>query len=422
MNSRRHNYTPSRVAAGLTTALLLALASISAADAPAASKLAVESDPVRSAEAFEARLYLLRRDPALDFWLKQPKGALAPPLRSIQRVCANEPFTAVLVLKHVGDTGNGTGQVSMDISVRSADGKIRRIGTGDAFKGKLPPADASLPIQKHFTLALDDKEALGAVKIVTQLRDQGSGMTLQAEAGVELVKWSYGEKPATKEDYDKWVKSYYQDQTPAESVRAYLEFADLKQDSSRDASLQFYYNILNDNLWLVPRLTERFAAGTREQQVKIAALLQATGHQDVAKSLAFKEGEDLPEIKKWLEGLTLPDPYDPWTRPSQIDQLWADFFATGRYMPARQLVRALELAPFEEACSKENPPKTSEERADALKGVIFQAARGSLESNLRQHELLKNYALFMLEAETLGEAEKTALKSLLEAQAPAKKD
>ncbi len=75
-----------------------------------------------------------------------------------------------------------------------------------------------------------------------------------------------------------------------------------------------------------------------------------------------------------------------FSSPGEFDMLWAHFFATGDIAPIRQLVRALPLVAQD----------------DFSVSVIGRAAAWSLESNCKQHDLVRAYCTWIEEHDDLA--------------------
>jgi hypothetical protein len=396
-----------------------ALAQTAPADGPSVPVADAPSAP----GAFDIVILPIRSEPSLDFWSKTLPSS-EPGFATISRFHPDDEFLPVVLLKHIGDRGDGTGHVTLEVSVRGADGETEVLGTDiPAWDGPLPRSGISLGTS-IFGLKFDGEEALGTVTLSVTARDAASASTVRREVELEFVPWSYGEEPASAEDLGAWMTAYHTAPAPAEAVRAWLEFARLHDAESGQwhfPVLEFFRHVFLANPWLVPHLVGRFPHADAEQRFKIAALLHLTEHDDLVDALSFADAEERRQVREQVAALQLPDPYGPLVHPAQLDLLWGEFLATARYAPVRQLVRALELAPFEAAAlaAATTPPATDEERSAAFRGILFGAARWSLDSNLRQHALVRAYADYMLAEESLGETERAVLASLL---APAEPD
>ena len=389
----------------------LTVASLALGAAPLAARQRAQE------AAFKATLVPIRGDKALDFWYRTPTSS-GPSLSVVERVNPNDAVLLLVLLEGIGDAGRGKGQVTLRVST------IDPAGETEILAEDVPAWDDTLPAKGILTISravlefyFDDKEPAGTTTIVVEATDAGSGTTARTEAALELVPWSYGLVPDDEHAGD-WVTDYYRAPAPGQAVRAYLEYADVESKKTEGwnyAVLGFYRTIFQGSPWLVDHLVGRFEGADNSQQMKIIAMLHLVGQGERIEQLPFGDEASRKKVRAEAEKLVLPDPYAPIEGPVQLDLLWGEFLATGRYAPVRQLVTALDLAPFEddvEAFPKSK--KTEKDKQRFLKGVTFQAARWSLDSNMKQHPLVLAYATQIAEQEKLGKDARKQLEALLE--------
>lgn len=97
----------------------------------------------------------------------------------------------------------------------------------------------------------------------------------------------------------------------------------------------------------------------------------------------------------------------------QLDMVWSYFFASGEYQPIKQLVDVLELSKFKGSLDKYKQTQSPADEENAAKELVFKAARWSIESNIKQHRLVKNYCEFIYATEGLSPIVKQELKEAL---------
>lgn len=375
------------VAVTVAIGVAVALALLGAAPfAPRAQRAPLAVGGAGASDAFKITLAPIRADKALDFWYRTPPSS-APKLTAVERVNPNDAVLLLVVLEGIGNTGGGKGRVTLRISTVDGAGVTEVLGEDiPAWDGELPPPGILVVSRALPEFALDDEEALGTTQVIVEARDAGSGKTSRSEAALELVPWTYGEAPADAEAFSRWMGTYHQAFQPAQAVRAYLEYADVEDKQSKSwnfAMLGFFRTVFQSAPWLVDHLVARHDACDDAQRMKL-----------------------------------FPDPYATITGPQQLDLLWGEFLASGRYAPIRQLITALELAPFEDAVEEfPKSKKTDKDKERFWKGVTFQAARWSLDSNMKQYPLVLAYARSAAEREKLGKEERKQLEALLEKHA-----
>ena len=113
--------------------------------------------------------------------------------------------------------------------------------------------------------------------------------------------------------------------------------------------------------------------------------------------------------------------------PGELDQLWFEFFATGKVEPVRRLVDQLArpgkmLTPKEFKAKKEKGEITPEDRESLMNFLISLAANWSLGSNAKQHPLVRYYLEAMLTRGEIKHPRSVALvkEILRKASVPAK--
>ena len=402
--------------------LACALLALVASCGPAGTETGTETHA--AAGEFKATLSIVRADKGLDVWYRAAHDS-SPALALVHQVNPGENVLLLVVLEGIGDAGGGRGKVTLDLSTVDADRKTQVLASD------VPAWDDALPSQGQLVLsravpefAFGDKDPPGTTTIVAEAHDAGSGRTARSEAQLELVPWTYGEVPADHAACDQWMWEYYRAPKPAQAVRAWLEYADLQNrdgQSPNFAVLGFFRSLFQASPWLVDHLVARFDPTRPDQSTKITLMLHLLGQDARLATLPVGDEQVREHIAQNLAQVSLPDPYRELTSPAQLDLLWGEFLATGRYAPVRQLITALALAPFDDAVAAfASSQKTDEDKERLRQGLIFQGARWSLDSNMAGHPLVVAYARWAAEHETLGAEERAQLEALLEKHGVAK--
>jgi hypothetical protein len=106
-----------------------------------------------------------------------------------------------------------------------------------------------------------------------------------------------------------------------------------------------------------------------------------------------------------------------YTTGHELDILWAEFFATGKYAPVKQIVNSLILSKYKGTLKKiesgELKPVTKEIKRQVVLELTYQSAVWSLISNCKQAPLVFQYCAFMYENEPLDEEIKIQLGMIL---------
>ncbi|WP_158970878.1 hypothetical protein [Paraglaciecola sp. L3A3] len=107
--------------------------------------------------------------------------------------------------------------------------------------------------------------------------------------------------------------------------------------------------------------------------------------------------------------------------PKTLDNLWYYFFATGEAAPIKRIVSALNYAEYSGALKAyKTSEKTNEDERKAKLDVIFQAARWSIGSNVKQHPKVAEICTEIMKDAQLSQNEALWLSIILSEALPNK--
>jgi len=391
----------------VAAALLSAMSGASAQEPPPAGA---------DAGAFDMLVLPVRSDPGLDMWNHVP-SEVGPTFRTVSSICPNEQIMVLAFFKNLGDDGHGQGHATLEFTEEGPDGKIGlHQANVPAWDGPVPPANVIALSRSTMGISFDDKEPLGPMHFRLSARDDVRGVTVEKSFDLSLVPWSYGDKPASSEDFDAWFPAYHDAPHPAEAVRAFLEYASFEDVAHHDwnyATVGFFCSIFRDQPWLLDHLLASARTADEDRRAKTAILLHLLGEDDRLGEL-YSDPDGLAKTRGLLADVTLPDPYGPLASPAQLDLLWGEFFASGRYRPVRQIVRALDLMDSADPTDVyKASAKTEADKAALLRALAVRSAVWSLRSNLEQHPLVFQFGVWMLTHEELAPRERDVLRATL---------
>jgi len=134
----------------------------------------------------------------------------------------------------------------------------------------------------------------------------------------------------------------------------------------------------------------------------------------------------LKAVEQIMKGGRTPDPYSEITTGTQLDMLWAEYFATGRIQPIRQLTTSLSLIKHRGTLDQIKSGDLDREKPEVLRAgmleAVFQSALWSLRSNCEQSPLLFPYCVNILDSEELDGPAQRVLAMLLQSMKPHEKD
>ena len=163
---------------------------------------------------------------------------------------------------------------------------------------------------------------------------------------------------------------------------------------------------------MVPHTVDFFNnEANRSQKKDIVLLFHLLGKTDMIPTERF-----LNSYLKRVKKIQVPDPYGDITRGDQLDMLWAEFFATARIKPVRQLVRAFNYAVHAgtlEKIKSGEMDKSDEHIKAATRDAIFRSAGWSIKGNCRRSPLLFQYCAWLMEKGDLNDMERKYLGTVL---------
>lgn len=200
-----------------------------------------------------------------------------------------------------------------------------------------------------------------------------------------------------QDDFEHWMHNYYATAQLERAVMSYLYLAPLnfEAESNEDLFVQhvietFYMKIFHSNPWMIRELEKLYANANKSVQQRILLVFAQLGELP-PESPAYMSREKLVFWRWARDHKNIPT--EPLTAGIQLDMLWADFFATGRYEPVRKILDCLRYQRLTQR-SQDDPPLSPKDRQLA---ILYQLAHWSLRKNLAKHPLLKAYAAYTLE-------------------------
>ncbi len=257
------------------------------------------------------------------------------------------------------------------------------------------------------------------------MRDLTAGTVQTHAKTIEVKEYANDKYFSDFDTYATWFHTYYLSLAPKKAIDAMTFFAhadpDIRNKSFHQMNV-FFGKLFSDNQYLIPYLLKSYQAQDADTKTVILATLPYIKHDFSSFISQLTDNEQL-FYAKWLEQrLTYPDSgiAAPATLKEAIktsyqllDMLWSYFFASGEYRPIKQLVDVLDLAIYKGSLDKFKQTQSPADEGNAAKELIYKAARWSLESNIRQHKLVKDYSEFIYAKEDLSPQAKQELKEAL---------
>jgi hypothetical protein len=341
-------------------------------------------------------------------------AAATPRIPSVATVVPKEPFYVYLVTRDMKADNSGQVDVLFDVTITAPNGS--RYFSQQNLRATVGADVPGLALSPDFIGAdFEPNDATGIYKVEATLRDLNAQAQTTVSTTVELrASW---DTVSIDDSGLADLTGKYLETIPLERVPAAIAQAAngglLQRDTAFLPMLSFFLEILNHNDFLISQLEAGFDAQTPRVQTLLVYLLQFTKHDNHAflDALTGQNGD----LYQTLKTAKLPDPYGEIVMPSQLDMLWAEVLAGGRYEPMTKLAQALDYARFQGSIDKYgSSQKTEADRMAAVKESIYRSAVWSIRSNCQQHPLVKDYCAFILAHENLSDVAKTQLKGILD--------
>ena len=359
-----------------------------------------------------------------DIWAKTPNGR-GPANTGVGRVVRQQAVHVLVFATNYTIGPDQNAEVNYRISFIRPDGK-----PGTAKEGLRLIARGPAPNRRHvrkaaefasFTATNDDP--LGEWRVRVEATDLVGNATVQREESFTVVSDDMLQEslpPGT--DQGRWFMRYHLKPVPQQLFAAVKDMAENppagakpRRDAENGPWLGFFEQVISDNPWLLPHAITRLENAEGRERELLATLLAYTKRDDRA-FLA-----QLPEAARRAIKVRRDEPWPvPTKEPlqgAQLDVLWGRFFASGRYEPIRELVAMLAYHPHKDALDeyKKLEKKPAKPPVELYKSAVFRAAAWSLQSNIQQDKVVRDYCEGILLRKELPEAEHGWLAGLFRA-------
>ena len=371
------------------------------------------------AEPFEYMVAVTRQDPSMDWWYAVPEP-FVPRISSINSVAKGEYFSIIPIFKNYGVNSNGMANITFDLEVVRPDGSIDESVQGctahfdDAIPSNLIPSQAVV----H--LCFDPEDPYGEYEINVIAYDHVLGATNRQ--GSVIRQQAFEIEKSMQNERDALFVEYATAPNPSRALSSFLQTEHsffTEENEPVWSAIWFFKTLFENNGYLLPHLLDAFPQGTFKQQkdtILVLALLNKS-------SMLPKLSSELKTFKRVMEAGRIPDPYGITTSGKQLDMLWAEYFATGRIKPIRQIIHSLDLVGYvgtlDKIKSGELDPEIPEVYRAGTLEAVFQSALWSLRSNCNQSPLAHHYCIGILESEELEKPIQSCLSMLLKSIADA---
>ena len=367
-----------------------------------------------SGESFDFMIAPTRQDPSLDWWYAVPEG-FTPQLNLVSSVAKGEYFNIIPFFKNYGTTSNGQAHITYDIEVLRPDGSTdESLQHCDGHKGAASPPHL-LAARAVMRLCFDPEDPFGEYTVNITAYDHVSNQTNRQIVAIEQAEFKLDN--LTEEERDELFFRYSTTPNPSRAFASFLQTEHDFIDEDNEplwSAIWFFKTVFENNEFLMPHLLEAFSGGTPKQQKDIILILALMNRTDDLPVLPSQ----LKAFEQVMKAGRIPTPYSEITTGTQLDMLWAEYFATGRIKPIRQLTTSLSLVKhlgtLDQIKAGELDSESPEVRRVGMLEAVFQSTLWSLRSNCEQSPLLFPYCVNILDSEELDGPAQRVLAMLLQ--------
>lgn len=350
-------------------------------------------------------------DQEMDAWHYIP-SASEPAIYPTGQVYRGQPFRLLVMARDYDLDSLQNANITYTVQVFTPDGSpaFKQQQQLELFKGPAR-SDAHLLLSQQFlTLDFSATDPYGLYRFEITALDLLGRQSATTTTETTLAPFTTDSHFASKQEFSDWLINYYRAPDPARAVAALLQFIEpvASKDQAQTPLLIFFSRVITDSPFLWPHLKAVYMNANAADRKKILLFGALCGQDDDSFFSTLT-----PEMRSfYTEAGTLRLP-EEIVRPSSrhdIDNLWAEFAATGKIDPIRSLVAALDLEPPLDSGEQLMP--TAPEEIPAPDDV-FRTTLGSLLVNGEHHSLVKQYLGYIYEFENPGPLIKARLEEIL---------
>lgn len=374
---------------------------------------------ISQAEEFDTLVVPSLMDSNMDGWYKIPINS-GPVIHHASSVYQGQMFNLLIFFRNYSADKNNNLHLTYDVQVYDPEGNpTEDMGTDIlAYKGPMGNPDALMLNQEFLRIVFTEKYQLGTYKIKVTAYDKISGKKFVSEAPIELTSFELPEKFESTEETEAWLMGYFQSPTPEKAISGVQSVVEPNSEWQNDNLniLYFFRRIFTDNQFLFKNIAIQLNSFSKEDQKKF--LLISAICNDPTFEFLINDGrqKELYEFYKSAKEIKFPDLTGDIYSAVQLDMLWSEFLATGKYDPIKKILSALALNKYIGTLDKIKSKEievTKEIERNAYFEATYRSAVWSLISNCKQFPLVFKYCVFMYENENFDANIKDQLGSIL---------
>ena len=375
--------------------------------------------PSLHAAEFDALVVPSLMESDMDGWYKIPQNS-RPSIPVAYSIFHGQSFRLVVLFRGYTAGKDDNVHIRYDVQIYDPQGKQTNDKGSNLLAYQGPNPKVFILSQEYLAIKFPEKYPPGTYKIKVTGYDKIANKSFTAETSIDLLQFALPEKFASMEKAGEWMMGYHKNPTPIKAISALQSIVQL------DPKWQKRYvpvstclgRVFSDNPFLLKNIAKQFDSFSVTDQKRFLLVCAVSNNTILEPVIAGDGKEELREFYNKAKKIKIPDTNGEINTALQLDILWSEFFATGKYAPIRKIVGALALIKHEKTLEKirSGEIKTLTEEAK-LRVYYLVATHGSaawsLASNCTQIPLVYKYCVSIYEREDLDESIKNQLGAIL---------
>ena len=324
----------------------------------------------------------------------------------------------------------GKADCTYKIKIIRPDGKIYYEGKEKTARKGTAAAKVALKPPGSLRICFEPEDPFGKYKIEAVVYDKIAKTQASAEYSMELKPMPENYAPMkiafNKKNKPELALNYYRNPEPEKLIPFFLGFCELQKnlvkakqyDKKRrhtcNLLMAFCYYTFKNNQYLLPSLIKI----VKEQDIFYKRnLVFLLYNLNIKDELLYEElGKEAQEFATKLSKTSNPFEFEKINYSEQEDILWAQFFATGKYLPIKKLAEVMRQLKTNMSIAKYKKlkKKTAKDKKQLYQWIVALAASWSLQSNSIQHDLVYYYCETLYSRDIKDQFEKACLGGILQ--------
>lgn len=360
----------------------------------------LSSSVVYSNTAFNSIVVATFMDVALDNVYKTLPETGNPVIYGTKQVYPNQWFNLFVAFENYSLNSKKQANIVYDYEVYDPQGNLTTDKDRNLLGSRLTIKNINtvLPSADVVRLMFTDDYPFGLYTIKVKAYDKVSKRTDISETLVELIKPELTNRFSSSADVGQWVMDYHTEFNSIMAVDAALKIlrTDQKFLDENMHILTFFKIVFSENAFLFDLVAENFNSYRRDEQAKLIMLAALTKNNSLDRFV--KQDLEFKKLYKLIRYIKFPRVDREIDSALQLDILWSEFFATGKYQPISKIIASLELRRYAGSINKLNAVKKENRTPamvkDAEYEAVFSSAIWSLMSNSSNSPLVYKYCAY----------------------------